>query len=126
MTEAILTESDLRALNGTDRYYRASLGLLFTDGIKFLAEKGGAYWLIDAIASHQDRMLLSDGMLQDFQIWDLSVNPETRSAILTCSRDTDDVFRTQEIPFTDFPMPQIKLYVQRGEGCYVLMLPSEY
>lgn len=60
-------------------------------------------------------------MLQQFQAWKLTVNPN-HTATLVCERDTDDVVLTQAIYFTDFPIDNIILYVVLG----VLMLPSEY
>ncbi len=49
------------------------------------------------------------------------------SARLTCSHDIEDgkptgLYLIQRIPYTDFPLPAIKLYLIDG----VLMLPSEY
>ncbi len=88
--------------------------------IQYLAEKAGAYWLIDAIASHQPQVL-KDSMLQEIQFWKLKVNAD-QTAQLICERDTGDVFLTQDIGFTDFPLDEIKLYLVSG----VLMLPSEY
>lgn len=40
--------------NGSENYYchKPSL-ILYTDGVKELAEQCGAYWLIDLIISHQ-------------------------------------------------------------------------
>ena len=45
-----LTESELNQFIGTEHYYRHLLGFNYTDGVKFMAERGKAYWLIDAIA----------------------------------------------------------------------------
>ncbi|BCU14760.1 DUF6876 family protein [Microcystis aeruginosa] len=40
---------------------------------------------------------------------------------------TDDIACEQKIPFTDFPIQEIRLYlVNMGSGGGVLMLPSEY
>ncbi len=115
-----LQQSDLSQFTGTLNYYRHWLRLMYTDGVKYLTEKGGAYWLLDAIASHQPDVL-KDPMLQEIQFWKLKVNAD-QTAKLICERDTDDVFLTQDIGFTDFPLDEIKLYLVSG----VLMLPSEY
>ena len=97
-------------------------GLKYTDGVQYLAEYGGAYWLIDAIESWQiDSRISGDPMLQSIQFWKLKVNDDD-SAQLVCERDTDDVVVSQDIAYTDFPLKQITLYCQQG----VLMLPSEY
>lgn len=109
-------------LSGTSTYYQHSLGIQYTDGVRYLAEHGGAYWLIDAIASWQsDSRVSRDPMLQQIQFWKLTVN-EDRSALLVCERDEGDVAVSQAIPFTDFPLKQIRLYFQQG----VALLPSEY
>jgi hypothetical protein len=117
-----LTESDLSQFTGTTQWYGHASGIFFTDGVYYVAEQGGAYWLIDAIGSWQsDPRVTEDPMLQQIQFWKLKVNPD-RSAVLTCERDSDDVAVIQNIPFTDFPLDSITLYFQSG----VLYLPSEH
>ena len=121
-SEYRLTEADLSQFTGTSQWYTHPLGLLYTDGVLYLAERGGAHWLLDAIASWQlDPRVRDDRMLQQIQFWKLTVNPD-RSAVLICERDSDDVAVTQEIPFTDFPLESVTIYCQGG----VLLLPSEY
>jgi len=109
----------LEQFGGTINYYRHPLGIIFTDGVKFLADKAGAYWLIDAIASWQIEEKVRNC---SFQLWELKVN-EDRTAILTMKEDAGEpeIVR-QEIPFTDFPLEYQKLYLVDK----VLMLPSEY
>jgi len=41
----------LTQFSGTERYHRTHLGLLATDGAKYLADEAGAYWLLDIIWS---------------------------------------------------------------------------
>ena len=55
--------------NGSENFYchKPSL-ILYTDGVKELAEGCGAYWLIDLIISHQCH---NDVNLERFQVWDL-------------------------------------------------------
>ena len=118
-----LTQAELDAFTATENIYQHFLGKInYTDGVKHLATKGEAFWLIDAIASHQTRQLLSQQDLQEFQLWQLTVS-EDSSAVLTCQSDsnTEPVVR-QEIPYTDFPLNFIKLYLVEQ----VLMLTSEY
>jgi len=117
-----LTETDLTQFTGTSQWYKHHLGLLYTDGVRYLAEQGGAYWLLDAIASWQlQPVVQQDQLLQSIQFWKLTVN-EDCSARLICERDQGDVAITQDIPFTDFPLREVRLYCQQG----VLLLPSEY
>lgn len=118
----MLTQADLAQFTGTEKYYRHWLKqFVYTDGAKYLADSGGAYWLLDAIASYQPK-LLKDPMLQRFQHWILKVDLNNQKAQLICERDSDDVVLTQDIEFTDFPLATIRFYVVTG----VLMLPSEY
>ncbi len=118
----MITQSELNQFSGTSQLYKHWLKqFTYTDGVQYLAQKADAYWLIDAIASHQPP-LLRDEMLREFQIWKLIVNAEEKTAKLICERDTEDVAVTQDIPFTDFPLPEVKLFLVAK----VLMLPSEY
>jgi len=114
-----LTEADLTQFTGTTRYYPHWLGLKYTDGVKFLADRAGAYWLVDLIALHQPNCL-KDPMLQVIQFWKLKV--ENQSGVLTCERDEGDVYLSERISFTDFPLDNITLYLSSG----VLYLPSEH
>jgi len=119
----VLREIDLGYFTGTEEWHRHPSGLLYTDGVKYVAENGGAYWLIDAVASYQGEPALALTELQEFQLWELAVDRERNSAVLTCRADTGrkPVVR-QEIEYTDFPLDEIKLYVE----CGVLLLPSEH
>jgi hypothetical protein len=116
---------------GTEDYHRFNMLFrkhVLTDSALLVAQEAGAHWLMEAIASHH-RTAMRDPMLQDIQFWTLKVNQEDSSAVLTCERDKDDVVITQEIPYTDFPLEEIKLYVQPlhdGDGHYVIMLPGDY
>lgn len=112
-----LTEADLRQFTGTENYWRHWLGFNYTDGVKYLAEKGEAYWLLDAIGSYQPKVRNIP-----FQLWTLKVK-EDKSAVLEMREDSGQPVKIrQEIPFTDFPLEEIKLYLIDG----ILLLPSEY
>ena len=110
----------LGEFTGTVEYHRHFTGLQFTDGVLFLAENAGAHWLVNIVASYQKRAM-RDPMLREFQVWRLAVAKD-RTAVVTCERDTDDVFLKQEIEHTDFPLESVTLYVENG----VLLLPSEH
>jgi hypothetical protein len=116
--------SELRAalhnFTGTENPYRHWSGMRYTDGVQFLAENAKAYWLLDVIASWQPEAL-KDPWLQQFQLWELFVKDD-RSAIVVCSRDSDDVAFRQNIVFTDSPLNYIRLYVEDA----VILLPSEH
>lgn len=127
-----LIHADLCQFSGTTNYYRHPIlkRLVYTEGVDYLAKNGGAYWLIDAIASHQ-LTLGDDPSLREFQVWVLLVDKATHKAKLICQRgqsdESKDTVLTQEIEFTDFPLDKITLYLCLAEENYcVLMLPSEY
>ena len=114
----LLKESDLNQFTGTLKYYTHWTRIQYTDGIKFLAEQGEAYWLIDAITSYQTKKIRRI----PFQVWELKKTEKTK-AILTMKEDTNQPeLIKQEIPYTDFPLNEIKLYLIDG----ILLLPSEY
>ena len=118
-----INEAILEILNhatGTESYHRYSPipGFpVITDGVFMLAEAAGCYWLLDVIGSYQSNRKLD----QSFQIWKLIVDTVNKSAVVQGYNDTTLVV-TQEIPYTDFPLEELKLYLMDG----VILLPSEY
>jgi len=124
--EAIELRTGLAQHYGTQGYTRFSPlcpKMVLTDGALYLAEKAGAYWLMDIIGSYQ-KQCQSDEMLREMQFWTLKV--KDGEGVVTCERDSNDIAITQEIPFTDFPLDEIKLYVCESGENMVVMLPSEY
>ena len=117
---------------GTGEYtiYKQIFGpaVMLTDGAKHVAQNGGkgdgdsAWWLIDAILSHQRsrRLILLEGR----QFWKLTVKETEakRSATLTCDDGNGNVVITQRIPYTDFDPAGVSLWFMDG----VMLLPQEY
>jgi hypothetical protein len=52
MTTKTLSKSDLAQFTGSENWYRHGINrnVLYTDGVQHVAERGGAYWLLDEIA----------------------------------------------------------------------------
>jgi hypothetical protein len=122
-----LTEA-LTHFGGTESYYRYAFGISFlTDGVKFLADEAQCYWLLDAIGSYQPELAKHpDERLQGIQFWKLQVNPD-KSAVLTCVADSGEPpVVTQEIECTDFPLPEVQIWVGIEEEKKIALLPSEY
>lgn len=105
--------------NGSENFYchKPSL-ILYTDGVKELAETCNAYWLIDLIISHQCYRKIN---LERFQVWDLKRVKETEFTIL-CTDGNYNKLTIQEIQFSDFPYDLATVWLV--DGC--LMLPNEY
>lgn len=122
---------ELDTFSGSLTQYRHPLsGITYTEGVHHLAAEStgvigtngrrcdGAFWLLDAIASHQPK---ARSVCDGFQLWTLVRNGE--GATLRCRPDSDqEPVVTQEIAYTDFPLPEVKLYVIDG----VMLLPDEY
>lgn len=110
-------QQELVQFTGTERYYKFSplSKLVLTDGVKYLADKAGAYWLLDIIVSYQHQ-LRNEG----FQDWVLTV--KDGKGIVTCTDGNSKQLVKQQIDFTDFPLDGISLYCMDG----VILLPSEY
>jgi hypothetical protein len=109
---------------GTVDYYEHSTKrVTYTDGVKTVAETCGAYWLIDAIASHQRSERVKN---EEFQVWKLEHAPtlkKPRRALLTATDGNNRKIGQQEIPFTDFPLPEgITIWVEGN----VILLPIEH
>ena len=119
---AAITQSALDQHYGTSQWYRHwTRRMLYTDGLHFL-ESNGAAWLLDLIASYQSAKL--DQQSGGFQIWTLKVTDNTAVIICQFDSNTPNLVK-QEIPYTDFPLDEIKIYVE-GEGeNRVCLLPSE-
>jgi len=121
----MLTETDLNTFIGTTGYYRYLAGLKLTDGVKYLADEAGAYWLLDIIASYQ---LQDEIRREPFQVWELKLSPNNATtgkyeAVVTMKTDTNrPLLVKQQIEYTDFPLDSITLYLIDG----VILLTSEY
>lgn len=119
----------LRHFHGSETLYRHWTGALkYTEGVKYLADQAGAQWLVDLVASYQgvpvgDSKLVPAEATGGFQLWTLTVDRQSRSAMAELRADTSSpVLVSQAIEWTDFPLDDAKLYLRNG----VLMLPSEY
>jgi len=116
-----LTKAHLSQFTGTEQWYRHALNrnVLFTDGAKYVADEGNAYWLLDMIAisqAHDKRV-----SRQPFQVWKLEVRPNG-SATITVEDGNYNLLCTHELTYTDFPVPEMTLWF----SSYVIYLPSEH
>jgi hypothetical protein len=110
--------NELNQFCGTEHYYRHLFGIVYTDGVKFLAEECQCYWLIDLVASYQSD---SKVKLEEFQVYKLTVNVD-HSAVVEITDGNYNIIQTQDLEFTDFPLPEVTLWFTNN----VLYLPSEH
>jgi len=66
---------------GTEHWYKHMCGLLYTDGINYVAGSARAFWLIDIVASYQPK--LKD---YPFQLWEVEVCDNKGRVV--CREDT--------------------------------------
>lgn len=137
MTTATLDPNALAHFTGSGDFFAHGLrrNFVHTEGMEYLAESAGAYWLIDIAASYQGRRL--DAVCQGFQVWRLRKLPEgcKNKAEVTCWTDNPKTGRRvirQLIPYTDFPFEalgsdEFTFWVEgAGEYRWTAMLPSEH
>lgn len=99
---------------------------VLSDGCAYLANQAGAYWLFDAIDSHLTARGVTDET--EFVVATLRRSPgeNATDAELTLDDGNGLIWMTQAIPYTDFPLPEIKTYAAFNGQAWTHMLPSEY
>jgi hypothetical protein len=121
MTQKSLDPDELSRFTGSEHWFRHGLvrGIVFTDGAKYIADRAGAYWLLDeiAIAQRFDKKAAAE----EFQVWTLTVNAD-HSAVLTCEDGNGNTVLSKAIEFTDFPPEGVALWFANN----TIYLPSEH
>ena len=109
---------------GTENYYALSplfRSFVLTDGARYLADAAGAWWLMDALASHRDSY--KD---EGFVVAKLLRAKASNAWILRLEDGNDGLLADQLIEYSDFPLEEITLYVIPQDDLWVILLPSEY
>lgn len=111
---------DLRHFTGSEECYANPLFSKFnyTEGVKYLAEKGECYWLIDYIFSNQ---ILPKVNGQSFQVWKIQVDEDDKALVMVEDGNDNELTRLN-IGYTDFPFNHFTLWLVHR----TLLLPSEY
>ena len=122
MSDGITADELREALghfNGSDTIYRHPMfrNMLYSEGVRYLVEEAGAYWLIDAICSHQVDPKVAK---EPFQVWHLSVHQDF-TADLVCTDGNDGAVTKQHIELTDFPLRDFTIWLENR----TLVLPAE-
>jgi hypothetical protein len=130
-----ISQTELAHFHGTMQYHKSNMftgtRLLHTDGVQYVAENGGAYWLLDLIASHYNSVARWVVNCGGFATITLRKN-KTGSGARVRVGDGNGMEKTlQMIPFTDFPFDDLgtnefKMFIQNDGSRLILMLPSEY
>ena len=115
---------ELRRFYGTEHYHRTNPGLLVTDGVKFLADNAGCYWLLDMVWSYLPVLRKSR---DTFFVVRYAGTPGV-SGLFSITDDipANQTYAAQAVEYSDFPLDEIVLYLSATEEEFVLMLRSEY
>ncbi len=116
----VFNAQNLGQFTGTTGYYRITRKHLLTDGTKYLADAAGAYWLMDAAASHLDEIGTADWFVL------IKLQVQQSRAVMVYEDGNGNEHARQEIAYTDFPLSSIELYACWDGEHWVIMLPSEY
>ena len=105
--------------NGSESFYQSGYStIMYTDGVKDMAEKCRAYWLIDLVISHQ---LTKTVKYESFQVWQLQRKSGDAFTVVATDGNEREIAQ-QQIPFSDFRYDMATLWLVNG----CIMLPNEY
>lgn len=115
---------ELRQFYGTEHYHRYMPGLVVTDGVKFLADNAGCYWLLDMVWSYLPALRKSG---DTFFVVRYAGTPGA-SGLFSITDDipANQTYAAQAVEYSDFPLDEIVMYLSHAGGDAVLMLPTEY
>ena len=99
-------------------YAFAGHNYLLSEGTHYLAENGGAYWIVDQILLQQ--YLWKSNDIEPVQLWELSVFHD-KTGYLRCSDGNDLELRLIPIEYVHFPF-SVTLWLVDN----TLLLPTEY
>ncbi len=118
-----LHPDDLASFTGTSQWYRHGLerSMLYTDGVRYFAERAGAYWFLDIVATELFVVQLGAGRLDvtltvadDRAAIEAKIGPAAGCGL-------DGVIWRKRITFTDCPAGVWRFVFANN----VLCLPSE-
>ena len=119
-----LWEHELHNFSGTELYYRITPDTVMTEGAKFVADNGEAYWLMTAIASYLPQLTKTESFIvANLQVTNTG---NSRTALLKLDDGNDNILIEQHIAYTDFALDEMKLYACHTGNMWVIMLPREY
>ena len=107
--------------------------MVMSEGAAYVSDKGEAGWLLSDIAAYYvkdtpvSNLCKKSASFNSLHFWDLDVDLEERTAVLTCRKDSGQpAIVTQKYLYTDFPLKNIKFFAGCDGGPMKTFLPSEY
>lgn len=107
---------NLSHYTGTMNWFRVMGNVVATDGAKYVADAAEAHWLLAAVASH----------LVGREQFDSRLIVKDNAATLTLDDGNGNVFVTQDITYTNFPLDEIMFYGEWDGQHWVILLPGEH
>ena len=109
---------DLSQFTGTEQYHFNPLykWLNYTDGVKYFAEKAGAYWFLDIVGTEYRGLAKFEPFLV------ITLKSHGGKAVIVVDDGNDNEIKRKRIEFTDCPEGDYKFFLI-GD---VLLLSSEY
>ena len=133
MSGGRLTQESLRHFaGGLDRYRHGfNRSVLYTEGMRHVAERGGAYWLLDAIASHIgsrefNQAARVDNRVGSFHVWELRKDFDDSARLQARVDAGEPAFIEQDIEWTDFPLEELDVWAANDTEHWHLYLPGEH
>jgi len=112
-----MTELNLSQFTCTDNYWRHPFSKsVYTDGVKYFADKAKAYWFLDIVFTEYDILQRANG----FIVIKLTVNDG--KADINVTDGNDFTMKSRHIDFTDCPEGDYTFFFTNN----VLLLNSEY
>ena len=112
-----LTPGDLQQFTGTCSYYAHWLRpLVYTDGVQYFAERAGAYWFLDIVATEIMEVHRREPFVS------ICMKVENDRAVITADDGNENLLWSRAIEWTDCPAGEWRFYLCDN----VLMVPSEY
>ena len=126
MHAEVNTLADLGQFTGSEHLYAHPISkkLVYTDGIRYVAEQAGAYWLLDILALQVAGRAINDR--EPFGVVFLHVENGSASLEVWDDVPVNRFLFQQNIEFTDFPEGRWKFYITWDGERATLMLTTEY
>jgi hypothetical protein len=120
-TKRKLDPAIMAQFTGSETFYRYGLAgdVLFTEGVNYVVDTAGAYWLLDIICIAN--VYETKVRAEEFQLWVFTVR-ENSTGVVTCGNGNGRIIYGQALNFTEFPEPGIKMYFRN----VTILFPSKY
>ena len=114
-------KSQLKQFSGTYEWFTLPFvkGFLYTEGVKYFAEKAGAYWLITDTALFFGKKVVKTGFA--------TLKAISKDGKVNLILEDEGVkLGSKEYPLSDLPEGEWEFFLQFDGRHLIMMLPSEY